>query len=162
MLAEQKALTLFDAIESLGLIAAGKFESELTNEITLLAHSRFGVEKHWHKKIVRSGSNTLHPYTGDPLDRLIKKDDILFLDFGPVFDGFEADLGRTYVLGDDPLKLKLKNDVSMAWARGECLDNEPKPAHRSRLLSLRYSVGRNLWLGVWWRDSGSYCGSFPS
>jgi Xaa-Pro aminopeptidase len=115
MLAEQKATALFDAVEALGLIAAGKFESELTNEIALVAHSRFGVEKHWHKKIVRSGPNTLHPYNGNPPDRLIKKDDILFLDFGPVFDGFEADLGRTYVLGNDPLKLKLKSDVEVAW-----------------------------------------------
>src|SRR3984957_8664333 len=115
MLAEQKATALFDAAEALGLIAAGKFESELTNEIALMAQSRFGVEKHWHKKIVRSGPNTLHPYNGNPPDRLIKKDDILFLDFGPVFDGFEADLGRTYVLGNDPVKLKLKNDVAAAW-----------------------------------------------
>jgi Xaa-Pro aminopeptidase len=115
MLAEQKAKELFNAAEALGLISAGKFESELTNEIALLAYSRFGVEKHWHKKIVRSGPNTLHPYNGNPPDRLIKKDDILFLDFGPVFDGFEADLGRTYVLGDDPIKLKLKSDVERAW-----------------------------------------------
>src|ERR1700744_1940645 len=107
MLAQLQATALFDAVEALGLIAAGKFESELTNEIALVAHSRFGVEKHWHKKIVRSGPNTLLPYNGDPPDRLIKKDDILFLDFGPVIDGFEADLGRTYVLGDDLLKLQL-------------------------------------------------------
>lgn len=115
MLAEQKAKELFNAVEALGLIAAGKSESELTDEIVLFADRRFGVKKHWHKKIVRAGANTLHPYNGNPPDRLIEADDILFLDFGPVFDGWEADLGRTYVLGSDPLKLKLKSDVETAW-----------------------------------------------
>ena len=31
-------------------------------------------------------------------------DDILFLDLGPIFAEWEADFGRTYVLGDDPVK----------------------------------------------------------
>jgi len=115
MLAEQKAKVLFKAVEERELIVAGKSESQLIREIDLLANRQFGVEKHWHKKIVRSGTNTLHPYNGNPPDRLIQQDDILFLDFGPVFDGWEADLGRTYVLGNNPLKLRLKNDVETAW-----------------------------------------------
>lgn len=115
MLAEQKAKELFKAVEELGLITAGKSESELTNEIALFANRRFGVQKHWHKKIVRSGPNTPYPYNGNPPDRLIEDDEILFIDLGPVFDGWEADLGRTYVLGNDPLKLKLKRDVETAW-----------------------------------------------
>ncbi|MBL0183682.1 MAG: M24 family metallopeptidase [Chitinophagaceae bacterium] len=40
----------------------------------------------------------LHPYNGNPPDRVIEEDDIVFLDFGPIFNGWEADLGRTGML----------------------------------------------------------------
>jgi len=115
ILAEQKAKELFNAVEGEGLIVPGKSEQELTEEIVNLASDLFGIDKYWHKKIVRTGANTLQPYNGNPPDLVIQKDDILFLDFGPIFQGWEADLGRTYVIGNDPLKLKLKRDVELAW-----------------------------------------------
>jgi Xaa-Pro aminopeptidase len=113
--AEQKTKELFNAVEEGGLIIPGKTEQELSGEIVNLARGLFGIDEYWHKKIVRTGPNTLYSYTGNPPDLVIQKDDILFLDFGPIFEGWEADLGRTYVLGNDPLKLKLKKDVEVAW-----------------------------------------------
>ncbi len=113
--AEQKAKELFNAVHQQGLIIAGKSESELSAEIVSLAKQSFGIENFWHKKIVRAGINTLQPYSGNPADRTIEEEDIVILDFGPVFNGWEADLGRTYVIGNDPLKLKLKKDVEDAW-----------------------------------------------
>ncbi|HMU10978.1 MAG TPA: M24 family metallopeptidase [Ferruginibacter sp.] len=115
VIAEQKAKALFAAVEQRGLIVPGKSESELSSEIVTLAKVVFGIETFWHKKIVRAGVNTLHPYNGNPADRVIQDDDIVFLDFGPIYNGWEADLGRTYVIGNDPLKLKLKKDVEDAW-----------------------------------------------
>jgi len=115
VIAEQKAKELFNTVEQHGLLIPGKSESELSAEIVKLAKEHFGIEAFWHKKIVRAGANTLHPYNGDPPDLVIQNDDIVFLDFGPVFNGWEADLGRTYVIGSDPLKLKLKKDVEEAW-----------------------------------------------
>ncbi|MDP9046731.1 MAG: aminopeptidase P family protein [Bacteroidota bacterium] len=115
ILAERKAKELFYAAEKQGLIVPGKSEEELAEEITELAKNQFGIKKFWHKKIVRAGANTLYPYNGNPPDLVIQKDDIVFLDFGPIFKGHEADLGRTYVIGNDPLKLKLKKDVEDAW-----------------------------------------------
>ena len=114
-LAEEKAKELFTAIEEEGLIVPGKFESKLIDEIVELALDRFGVEKFWHKKIVRAGVNTLEPYSSTPPDRAIQEDDIVIVDFGPIFDGWEADLARTYVIGKEPLKLKIKADVEAAW-----------------------------------------------
>ena len=114
-LAQQKAKALFSAAEERGLIVPGKSESKLSEEIVALAKEVFDIEQYWHKKIVRTGANTLHPYNGNPPDLFIQKDDILFLDFGPIVEGYEADLGRTYVMGNDPLKTKLKNDVEAAW-----------------------------------------------
>lgn len=113
--AEQKAKELFKAIEDKGLIIPGKTEKQLCDEILQLTKDDFGTENHWGKKIVRTGINTLQPYISDPPDLVIQDGDILFLDFHPVFEGWEADLGRTYVLGKDPLKLKIKKDVEEAW-----------------------------------------------
>ncbi len=113
--AEQKAKELFHAVEERGLIIAGKTEKQLADEIVQVAKEDFGVENHWGKKIVRTGINTLQPYVADPPNLIIRDGDILFFDFHPVFEGWEADLGRTYVLGKDPLKLKIKKDIEAAW-----------------------------------------------
>lgn len=113
--AEEKALLLFTEVEKRGLLVAGKLESALNGQVFELADELFGIEKYWHKRIVRSGKNTLLPYQENPEDLYLQEDDILFMDFGPIFESWEADLGRTFVIGNDPLKLKLKNDVETAW-----------------------------------------------
>lgn len=117
-IAEKKAKALFDLVEKRGLIIAGKSEKQLCDEIVEIAKAEFGAEDHWGKKIVRTGIHTLQPYIADPPDLIIREDDILFFDFHPVFDGWESDLGRTYVLGNEPLKQKIKNDVETAWYEG--------------------------------------------
>ena len=48
-------------------------------------------------------------------DLVIQEDDILFFDFGPIIEDWEADLGRTYVIGNDLIKHKLKSDIEKAW-----------------------------------------------
>jgi len=115
ILAEQKAKELFSAIENRGLIIPGKSESELCDEIVKIAREDFFIENHWSKKIVRTGINTLEPFIANPPDLVIQENDIVFFDFHPIFEGWEADLGRTYVLGNDPLKQKIKAAVEAAW-----------------------------------------------
>jgi methionine aminopeptidase len=113
--AQTIAVELFDAVEKNNLIVAGKSEAQLALEISDLALEKFGVTNHWHKKIVRTGVNTLATYNENPPDKIIQEDDILFIDFGPIVEGYEADLGRTYVVGNNATKLKLKRDVEKAW-----------------------------------------------
>ncbi len=113
--AENKALQLFNEIENKGLIRSKKTETELNKEIFDLAYDLFGIKKYWHKRIVRVGKNTLLPYRENPENLTIKEDDILFFDFGPVFEDWEADVGRTYVVGNNSKKHKLKQDVELAW-----------------------------------------------
>src|SRR6267154_2847042 len=90
--AEQIALQLFKAVEDRGLITPGKSETQLNTEIFTLAFELFGIKKHWHKRIVRSGANTLLPYHENPPNLVLQEDDILFFDFGPVIGDWEADL----------------------------------------------------------------------
>lgn len=117
--AQAKAEGLFRAIESRGLIRAGISEQQLNEEIYALAEELYGISTYWHKRIVRAGRNTLLPYDDNPPNLQVTADDILFLDFGPVFEDWEADFGRTFVLGHDPAKLKLKTDVETAFAAGK-------------------------------------------
>src|ERR1700678_2773940 len=117
--AQSKAEALFREVVESGMIQAGKLESELTSEIHALAESRFGVRRHWHKRIARAGANTVLTYHDDAKDRRIEDDDIVYLDFGPVFEAWEADFGRTYALGADPAKHKLVADIEAAFHRGK-------------------------------------------
>jgi Xaa-Pro dipeptidase len=117
--AQHKAQALFAAVVDSGLIQAGKLESELSADIHVLARERFGVRRHWHKRIARAGPNTLLGYHEESADRRIAADDIVFLDFGPVFDAWEADFGRTYALGSDPHKHRLVSDIGAAFRRGK-------------------------------------------
>src|ERR1700733_7149967 len=91
MEAENIAIELFKTVESRKLITPGKSEQQLNVEIFKLAEELFGIEKHWHKRIVRSGANTLLPYKEDPPNLLLQENDILFFDFGPIVEDWEAD-----------------------------------------------------------------------
>ena len=113
--AEKKAAKLFREIELRNLMVPGKSENQINTEIFDLAYEMYGIRKYWHKRIVRCGQNTLEPYNENPGNLILKQDDILFIDFGPIFEDWEADFGRTYVLGNDPYKLKLKKDIESAW-----------------------------------------------
>ncbi len=119
MEAEAKAIHLFNVIGDRNFIIAGKSEKQINTEIYNLAFELFGIEKYWHKRIVRAGNNTLKPYDENPPDLILQQDDIIFLDFGPVFEDWEADFGRTYVIGNDPHKHKLKDDIEEAWHIGK-------------------------------------------
>jgi Xaa-Pro dipeptidase len=117
--AESKAEELFAAVVDRGLVVPGTSERELSDQIRDLANELFDVRRFWHKRIVRSGINTIEPYAANPPDLRLQDDDILFFDFGPLFEQWEADFGRTYVLGDDPLKHRLAEDLPRIWDLGQ-------------------------------------------
>jgi len=124
--AETKAVRLFEEVTSRKLVRAGITERELNSEVYQLAFEMYGIKKYWHKRIVRSGANTLLPYKENPPDLLIKDDDIVFFDFGPVFEDWEADFGRTYVLGNDPTKLRIQHEIEECWHIGKAhFDAQP-------------------------------------
>lgn len=116
--AQEKAALLFDEVTRRQLVRAGITELALSREIRDLAAEMFGVTQHWHQSIVRAGENTLETARGNPPDRTVDDDDIVFLDFGPIFEEWEADFGRTFVLGCDPRKLALRDDLPTIWNAG--------------------------------------------
>jgi Xaa-Pro dipeptidase len=124
--AEEKAALLFREIEKRQLIQTGRTEKEINTNIFELADELFGIQKYWHKRIVRAGENTLHPYDENPPDLVIKEDDIVFIDFGPILEEWEADYGRTFVIGADPYKQQLAEDSEKLWlVANEHFKNNP-------------------------------------
>lgn len=109
--AEARGMALFDAIERAGFVAPGRSEREVDADIYALAERDFGVKVHWHKRVVRAGPNTICTFYDDPPVRLIGPEDIVYLDLGPVFADWEADIGRSYALGDDPDRQRLVADL---------------------------------------------------
>ena len=113
--AEDRALSLLDAIEAAGLIAPGRTEEEVETDIARIAAEAFGVERHWHKRIVRAGVNTLSVFAEMPPVHTIGEDDMVFLDLGPVFEDWEADVGRSYAVGPDPRKHALVRELPIQF-----------------------------------------------
>jgi Xaa-Pro dipeptidase len=110
--AQARAAALFRAIEERRLVRPGETEESVSRAIFHLAASDFGVENYWHRRVIRSGPHTRMLFRELPPDRTIEEDDIVSLDLGVVFGELEADFGRSYVLGCDPEKVRLVNDLA--------------------------------------------------
>jgi Xaa-Pro aminopeptidase len=152
--AQVKAQALFAETQTRNLIRHGTRESEINEEIYALAESMFGISRYWHKRIVRAGRNTLAPYDENPPDLTVANDDIVFLDFGPVFEEWEADFGRTYVVGDDPRKRKLCRDIEEAFASGKRYFHEHPEITASEL----YAYAQGLAEQAGWEYGGPIAG----
>ena len=160
-IAQSKAERLFREIEQRGLIRPGLSESRLNEDIYNLAKEMYGITTYWHKRIVRAGSNTLAPYAENPPDLTIGEDDILFLDLGPVFEDWEADFGRTFVLGSDPQKLKLRDDVGRAFAEGKHYFHQTPDITASQLFRYAVTLANKSGWEFGGRIAGHLIGQFP-
>jgi Xaa-Pro aminopeptidase len=159
--AEAQAMALFAEVERRGLVATGRRDREVSDAIRDLAHEMFGVQRFWHKRIVRSGEHTLRPYQDNPPDRVIGEDDIAFVDFGPIFSGWEADFGRTFVLGDDPVKHRLRDDLAMIFAAGQRRFRETPGINGEDLFAYVCGLAVDLGWEIGATHTGHLIGDFP-
>lgn len=159
--AEEKAEELFAEIVRRGLIVAGERESAVSDRVRDLGAELFDTRRHWHKRIVRSGPNTLAPYRENPPDRTIGADDIVFLDFGPIFAEWEADFGRTFVLGNDPVKLTLQADLPRIWAAGRAHFDAHPDITGAQLYAHVVALAQDAGWEFGGHHSGHLVGEFP-
>lgn len=151
--AQSKAISLFEEIGR-DLVRPGISEKTLSDEIHELGNKRHSVRTHWHKRVVRSGPNTLFPYAENPPDRVIQEDDILFVDLGPVFEEWEADFGRTFILGEDPTKKKLQQSLEPIWKAAKAHFDENEDITGEEL----YGFTCNLAKEAGWEFGGAHAG----
>ncbi|AZF62913.1 NAD(P)H dependent flavin oxidoreductase family protein [Pseudomonas sp. LBUM920] len=85
-----------------------------------------GASHTWHPTYIRFGDDTVRPPREgiDPL-RTLRATDIVVVDLGPVWDGYEGDYGDTFVFGESALYrdcFKVLHEVfdetREAWMRG--------------------------------------------
>ena len=159
--AERKALDLLDAIEAAGLIAPGRTELEVERDIFTIAARDHGVTDHWHDRVVRAGINTLLVAGDAAPDRIIAEDDIVFLDLGPVFGGWEADVGRSYAVGGDPAKHALCADLTPVFDVVKArFDAAPDITGAELYAAAHVEAERRGWL-FGGRIAGHLVGEFP-
>jgi Xaa-Pro aminopeptidase len=158
--AQDKAIRLFKEIER-SLIRPGVSEQALSDEIHALAAERFGVTTHWHKRVIRSGPHTLMPYVENPPDRVIEEDDILFVDLGPVFEAWEADFGRTFVLGDDPIKHRLRDALEPVFLAAKAHFQSSPDITGEALYDVACELAKQAGWEFGGRIAGHLVGSFP-
>lgn len=77
-----------------------------------------GAEQHWHPPIIRFGHNTAKIYSeASAPDSRLCKNDIFFIDLGPVFSGHEADVGATFCLGNNPVHQRVQLAVHQVFGQ---------------------------------------------
>lgn len=78
--------------------------------------NKSGVEKKWHPTKFRIGENTLKGFRekSEP-DVRMKKEDIFFIDIGPVVNGQEADFGQTFTVGQNADHSKIQRASKKVW-----------------------------------------------
>lgn len=156
--AQDKALALFDAIEQAQLIMPGRTERQVEDDIYAVAADAFGISRHWHKRIVRAGPNTLTIAADNPPVRTIGPDDIVYVDLGPVIGEWEADVGRSYALGTDPAKHKLVADLPRAFTHVAAHYHASPQITGSQLFTYAQTVAETLG----WRFGGLIAGHIIS
>lgn len=159
--AQTKARGLFSEIQARALVRPGVTESEINADVYALAAQMYGVTRHWHKRIVRTGRNTLAPYDENPPDLTVADDDIVFLDLGPVFEEWEADFGRTYVVGSNPAKHKLCRDIEKAFAKGKRHFHERPDITCAELYEYAQQLAREAGWAFGGPIAGHLIGVFP-
>jgi len=97
--------------------AAVRFCNLATNRRTFKMRS--GAYAHSRKLHWLSSGLTDWTETTEVDNRRIGDDDIVYVDLGPVFEAWEADYGRTFVVGADPVKHALNRDLGVAFAQGK-------------------------------------------
>lgn len=96
--------------------------------LEMAAHTlqAMGASHTWHPTYIRFGDDTVRtPRQGIDLQRALRTTDIVVVDVGPVWDGYEGDYGDTFVFGQHALHhacVKALHEVfdetRQAWGRG--------------------------------------------
>jgi Xaa-Pro aminopeptidase len=115
LLIEARDKTLEVILEAQKQIHPGLCEKDARNLVSDI-QTRLGAPKSWHPPQIRFGANTLLPFGKVGLENpVLAENDIYFLDIGPIFNGHEGDVGRTFSVGKNPLMHKCVHDVEAIW-----------------------------------------------
>lgn len=85
-------------------------------EILSKIEKEMGSEASWHRAQLRLGKHTALGFGVKGEDTpVLQENDIFFFDLGLVFKGHEGDVGRPFVVGNDPEMLRCAQDAEIIW-----------------------------------------------
>ncbi|MFB7708041.1 M24 family metallopeptidase [Streptomyces sp. NPDC056105] len=109
---QRMAQALFAEVAARGLIVPGRSEREVSDRIGALAREAPAWGRCGSWRAVRSGPHSALPAGQEPPgDRIITEDEIVIVDLGPLLAGYESGFVRTAVIGQDPHKRRLTEDL---------------------------------------------------
>lgn len=95
-----------------GAIQPGRTELEIAAELRI-ALLREGSQGEAFAPIVVAGPNSAFPHAG-PSDRPLESGDLLTIDWGALYQGYQSDITRTFVLGEPTLQMERMHDAVLA------------------------------------------------
>ena len=107
-----------EAVDKIALtVKPGMLEEDAVMEGRRIL-KEMGLLRGWHGVRVRFGPNTLKVFRApSEAGTLLQKDDIFFIDIGPVWQRWEGDAGNTFVVGADADMHRCKHDVRVIFNR---------------------------------------------
>lgn len=117
------------SIRALAAIASQLTVGMTTGEALEMAAQQLtamGASHTWHPTYIRFGPDTIRPSReGVDRQRELRASDIVVVDLGPVWDGYEGDYGDTFIFGELPLHLACRtalhevfDETRQAWLGG--------------------------------------------
>ena len=103
----------------------------------------------------------MFPYTENPPDRTILEDDIFFVDLGPVFEAWEADFGRTFVVGGDSVKVRLRDALETSWKKVKAHFDGDQDVTGAQLYEFAKTAAREAGYEHGGAHAGYLIGDFP-
>lgn len=76
-----------------------------------------GCKKFWHRCHIRFGQGTVCSFDDEYADHVLGKDDIFYIDIGPIWNGIEGDAGTTFVTGTNQEFVRCKTDVKLIFTQ---------------------------------------------
>ena len=117
ILLEARRRTIAAVRDIASRVAPGMTEEEGT-ELARGALRAHGFERDWVAPYLRFGTNTLRKY-GEPSEPgvVLGRDDLWFIDVGPLWRNHECDYADSFVTGGDPDRRRIVGDLHAVFER---------------------------------------------
>lgn len=121
---------------------------------------KVNVNKFWHPTKFRIGKNTTKKFSEQSEQVILEKEDIYFIDVGPILFDHEADFGQTFVLENNPQYLHLQKSAQLVFQKTANAFLEHK-LNGKDLYRFAEEVARELNLEINLDMNGHRLGDFP-
>ena len=120
-----------------------------------------GMDRLWHKNVIRFGAGTLETFHGEfQPDYVLQDHDIFYVDLGAVFGGHEGDAGDTFVVGDDAEMAACADAARKLWREVAAKWRDDKLTGKA-LYSFALARAKALGWRLNWQVKGHRVSDFP-